>query len=264
MATREELLHAYDTQLRGVAETAGALSWDRAGPLWRAVHRHDGEQQGFVSYEGLAGYDVPRLVAATVAWFRDETDVVSFEWKTRGHDDQAAELDDVLRAHGLVPGELETVMVGEATTLAVDVRLDDGLSVHRLDDAPDADVLLAEGSDVQRLVFGRGGDLVQRVADAAGRCEVWAALDGDRIVSVGRLEFVDGTEFAGLWGGATLEDHRGRGLYRALTAARARSALARGVRLLQVDCSPMSRPILERSGLLAVTTTTPYEWTRPD
>jgi hypothetical protein len=34
------------------------------------------------------------------------------------------------------------------------------------------------------------------------------------------------------------------------------------VRLLNSDCTPMSRPILERSGLVAVTTTTPYVWTR--
>jgi hypothetical protein len=47
-----------------------------------------------------------------------------------------------------------------------------------------------------------------------------------------------------------------------LVSARARSALARGFRYIQSDCTPMSRPILERSGLLAVTTTTPYIWTR--
>ena len=63
-------------------------------------------------------------------------------------------------------------------------------------------------------------------------------------------------------GGATDPDWRGRGLYRALTAARARSALARGVRYLHSDCTEMSRPILERAGLVAVTTTTPYVWHR--
>ncbi len=40
------------------------------------------------------------------------------------------------------------------------------------------------------------------------------------------LEPVRGTDFAGIWGGATREEWRGRGIYRALTAARARSALA--------------------------------------
>jgi hypothetical protein len=35
-----------------------------------------------------------------------------------------------------------------------------------------------------------------------------------------------------------------------------------GVRYIHSDCSAMSRPILERSGLVAVTTTTPYLWKR--
>ncbi len=79
---------------------------------------------------------------------------------------------------------------------------------------------------------------------------------------MGRLEVIPDTEFAGLWGGGTLPGWRGRGVYRALTAARARSALERGVRYLHSDSTEFSRPILERSGLLAVTTTTPYVWQR--
>ena len=92
--------------------------------------------------------------------------------------------------------------------------------------------------------------------------EFWVAEVDGRVISAGRLTRVAGTEFAGLWGGATLPEWRGRGVYRALTAARARSAIAHGVRYLHSDCSPMSRPILERSGLVAVTTTTPYNWRR--
>ena len=46
------------------------------------------------------------------------------------------------------------------------------------------------------------------------------------------------------------------------TRNRARAALAEGVRYINSDCTVMSRPILERSGLVAVTTTTPYVWSR--
>jgi hypothetical protein len=53
----------------------------------------------------------------------------------------------------------------------------------------------------------------------------------------------------------------GRGIYRALVASRARLAEARGFSLMQVDASDDSRPILERLGLIAVTTTTPYVYT---
>ena len=68
----------------------------------------------------------------------------------------------------------------------------------------------------------------------------------------------DGTEFASLWGGSTLEAYRGRGIYRALVARRAALARDAGSAYLQVDASDMSRPILERLGFVALTTTTPY------
>jgi ribosomal protein S18 acetylase RimI-like enzyme len=82
------------------------------------------------------------------------------------------------------------------------------------------------------------------------------------MVSAGRLEPVESTDFAGIWGGATLPQWRGRGIYRALTAARARSALRRGKTLLHSDSTEDSRPMLERSGLVKVSSTTPYEWVR--
>jgi GNAT superfamily N-acetyltransferase len=116
-------------------------------------------------------------------------------------------------------------------------------------------------------VFGQSWGSVASALEGMGRGEEYWVVeapseDGTRIVSGGRLVCVEGTEFAGVWGGATVPEWRGRGLYRALVSARARSALARGFRYIQSDCTPMSRPILERSGLLAVTTTTPYIWTR--
>ena len=77
-----------------------------------------------------------------------------------------------------------------------------------------------------------------------------------------RHEVVAGTEFAGLWGGATLKEWRDHGICRALVAALACSAFERGVRYLQSDCTEMSRPILERSGLVRITTTTPFVWRR--
>ncbi|MDF3147385.1 GNAT family N-acetyltransferase, partial [Streptomyces sp. T21Q-yed] len=54
---------------------------------------------------------------------------------------------------------------------------------------------------------------------------------------------------------------RGRGIYRALVAHRARAAVDRGYRYLQVDAMSTSRPILERLGFEPLTTTTPYVYT---
>jgi GNAT superfamily N-acetyltransferase len=94
-----------------------------------------------------------------------------------------------------------------------------------------------------------------------GQFAVFVAEAGGQVVSSAWLVFKPGTQFAGLWGGATRPGWRGRGIYRALVARRAQFAAARGVRFLQVDASDDSRPILERLGFVAITTTTPYVWT---
>ena len=66
--------------------------------------------------------------------------------------------------------------------------------------------------------------------------------------------------FASLWGGSTLPELRGRGLYTGLLAARLQEARARGARYLTVDAGPMSRPILERRGFRLLTHATACTW----
>jgi hypothetical protein len=49
-----------------------------------------------------------------------------------------------------------------------------------------------------------------------------------------------------------------------MIAARAREAVARGLRLLHVDASPASAPILRRCGFHEIITSTHYQWTSPE
>ena len=99
----------------------------------------------------------------------------------------------------------------------------------------------------------------ERTADPNG-ISIVVAEAGGAIVCAGWVRFVSGTDFATLWGGATLPAWRGRGIYRSTVAHRAGVAARRGFRFLEVDASSDSRPILERLGFSAVTTTTPYVW----
>lgn len=265
--TTDPLLTAYDEQLRTDAEMARAHEVYREGPLLWGIFDHG----GFVSYRdlgGIEGQELDELIGRTVAHYRDDTDVASFEWKSRGHD-LPVDLDARLVAHGLVADPVETVMIGEAPLLAVDVALDDTpdgpVVVRRLEPGPDAESDLTRMLAAQESVFGtgRGPSVASSMLELErGSSEFWVAEVGGRVVCGGRLTPVEGTDFAGIWGGSTLPDFRGRGIYRALVAARARSAVERGIRLIHSDCTDMSRPILERSGLRAVTTTTPYVWTR--
>lgn len=260
-AYRRTVLKAYDDQLRTDAETLGAVAVSRQGPLWLVTV---GEGRGFVTYRDLGGADASgtaRLVEAAVAHFDAKPGIDEVEWKTRGHD-RAPGLHEALLASGFVPEEPESIMVGEARLLAVDVPLPDGVGLRAI--TSEADVRAATA--MQDRVFGSSGSearvaAVLRLLEA-GETEVWVAEAGGEVVSAGRVEPVPGTEFAGIWGGSTLESWRGRGIYRALTAARARTAIARGKRYLHSDSTEFSRPILDRAGLVRVGTTTPYVWRR--
>lgn len=262
------LLRAYDEQLRQETEVPSAVTLDRLGPLVLASFLGG---RGFITYRDLEvdgrpadEESVRRLVGQALAHYEAMPEITRVEWKTRGHD-HAPGLHDALLDHGFVPDEPESIMVGEARLLAVDVELPAGIAVRRATDEDDVRAMCA----MQAEVFGDDADeaeemVVQILHRLRTRddMEMWVAEHDGRIVSAGRLEPVEGTEFAGIWGGSTLPDYRGKGIYRALTAARARSAMAHGKRYINSDSTEFSRPILERSGFVKVSTTTPYEWRR--
>ena len=161
------------------------------------------------------------------------------EWKYYSHD--GPELRERLFAAGLEPEDEETVVVAEAASIG----------------PPPADVELRLATDefveLAERVFGRShGSGLPDVSVA-----VVVVLDGTP-VSGGRVDFEDGVEFAGLFGGITLPEYRGRGLYRATVAKRAELARERGYRWLYSDALPTSQPILERLGFVPITTTTPF------
>ncbi|WP_106130233.1 GNAT family N-acetyltransferase [Pseudosporangium ferrugineum] len=256
------LLAAYDDQLRTDAETPGAVSVARHGPL-RLVTFAGG--RGFITYRSLEGADAAatrRLVTEALDHYRTDPRITRVEWKTRGHD-HAPGLHEALLEHGFTPDEPESIMIGEARSLIAGVTLPEGVTLRRITGEADVRAMSAMADEA----FGEPADettadaLLRRLAAGDGM-ELWAAEAGGRFVSAGRLEPVPGTDFAGIWGGATLKEWRGRGIYRALTAQRARSALRLGKTLINSDSTEFSRPILERSGLLKVSTTTPYLWQR--
>lgn len=259
---RERLRAAYDAQLRTDAETPSAIGVTRLGPL-RLVTFAGG--RGFVTYRDLGdatAESIRQLVPDALAHFRSDPDIRRVEWKTRGHD-IAPGLHETLLQNGFVSDDPESIMIGDAHALALDLPLPDGVTLRCVTDDPDVRAMSA----MQDEVFGdpvsdeMAEALLRRLSLDDGM-ELWVAEAAGEIVTAGRLEPVAETEFAGIWGGATRADWRGRGIYRALTAARARSAIARGKTLIHSDSTDYSRPILERSGLIAVSTTTPYRWAR--
>jgi GNAT superfamily N-acetyltransferase len=106
-------------------------------------------------------------------------------------------------------------------------------------------------------------DLLGRVAADPSQITILVAEAGETIACTAWAVFYPDSDFVALLGGTTLPDWRGRGLYRAILAARASEAVARGFRLLHVDASPSSAPILRRCGFHEITTSRHYQWTPP-
>jgi hypothetical protein len=221
--------------------------------------------RGFVTYGPLPdlGPDAfGQLVPDALEQFRDDPDITRIEWKTRGHD-TAPGLHEALVHYGFVPDERESIMIGETSDLAGDVPLPAGVILRQITDELDVRAMSAMEDEAfgDEVSDDRAEALLHRLGRDDGM-ELWVAEVEGKVVSAGRLEPVPDSDFAGIWGGATLSDWRGRGIYRAVTAARARSALAQRKSLIHSDSTEYSRPILERSGLMAVSTTTPYRWSR--
>lgn len=261
-ATRARFIAAYDAQLRTDAETPSAVSVTRLGSL-RLVTFTGG--RGFITYRDLGDVTtdaIRRLVPKALNHFVVDPGIERVEWKTRGHD-IAPGLHEALGENGFIADEPESIMIGEARALAVDVALPAGVSVRRVTEEADVRSMSA----MQDEVFGdpvsddAADALLRRISRADGM-ELWVGEAAGEIVTAGRLEPVADSDFAGIWGGATRAEWRGRGIYRAVTAARARSAIDMGKTLIHSDSTDYSRPILERSGLLAVSSTTPYHWMR--
>lgn len=255
------LLAAYDQQLRGVPPVPPVgVRYERDGPLLRIVGQH----RGFITAPrdvGVRGGELDELIARQRDHFAARGEAV--EWKVRGHD-EPADITVRLRATGFAPEEPETVMIGPVSALAAEPAPPDGVALRQVT----AEADLRRIADLESAVWGEdmgwlAGDLRGRIAAAPEEIVVLVAEAGGEVVSSAWLVFRAGTDFAALWGGSTLPGWRGRGIYRALVAERARRAAAREVRYLQVDASADSEPILRRLGLHAVTTTTPYVWT-PD
>jgi hypothetical protein len=258
-----ELLAAYDAQLRTHVSDRlpRGVRVERDGPLLRFLGFGD---RGLVVYRDLGGLenaDLDDLIARQVRVFAERGE--RFEWKLHGHD-RPTDVPQRLRAAGFVPEEEETVVIAPVTEMAGRPRLPEGVSLRDATSRRDFDRIAA----LEQTIWGDDHRWLaesleaERNADPDALAIVVAEAAG-AIVCAGWVRFGRGTDFATLWGGATLTAWRGRGIYRATVAYRANLAAQRGFRFIEVDASSDSRPILERLSFTAVTTTTPYVWLPP-
>ncbi|MFI1496925.1 GNAT family N-acetyltransferase [Streptomyces platensis] len=251
----QEVLALFDRQLRRDAQAdSPGTRVERDGNVVRQVGA-DHDWNG-VRWSDLDQTTADVAIRAQTRYFA--TLGREFEWKAYAHD-RPGDLGRRLKSAGFTPEPQEAFMVAPVRDLPTDARLPEGVHLRVVTDPAGVDLV----ADVHEQAFGTSSArlrqrLLAQLAQNSETISMVVAMAGDLPVCAARMELNPGTDFAGLWGGGTVAAWRGRGIYRALVAHRARIAADLGYRFLQVDATDQSRPILQRLGFTVLSTTTPY------
>jgi GNAT superfamily N-acetyltransferase len=245
---------AFDQQIRRRPEAGPESVVERDAMTIRVVASADGWSG--VTWSDLADTDVDAVIADHVKAFAAAGR--TWEWKYYSYD-QPPTLPERLRANGLVPDEVEALMIARVSDLDLQVAPPPGVDLVQVIDEAGVQALV----QVHDQAFGgdhsaMGRSVLADLTNQRGAVEAVVAYAGATPISAGRVNFHVGTDFASLWGGGTIPAWRGRGVFRSLVSHRAARAKARGFRYLQVDASPSSRPILQSLGFVELAKTIPY------
>ena len=253
----EAALAAFDEQMRRTARpSVSGGGFERVGNVLRVVGPRSDDWSG-IEWSDLDESTADRTIAEQIDYFAGLGR--PFEWKYYSHD-RPADLAERLRAAGLEPDEAEALMIADVADVPQGNEPPEGVELVAVTDAAGVELLVR----VHEEVFGGdysplGRHVLAHLAD--GSIVPVLAMAGDLAVSGSRIDFHPGTQFASLWGGGTLTEWRGKGIYSAMVSYRARLAAERGFRYLRVDALPTSGPILGRLGFAQLSTTVPYNFT---
>jgi hypothetical protein len=204
-----------------------------------------------IAFSALSERDADRVIAEQVAHYRGLGSGV--EWAAYSHDGPP-DLLRRLQRHGFEVGEREAVVVLDSRTRPAWLESE---GPHRVEPVRTLEQLAAFARVAEQIFCSDQTpvtrELAARLAEGSTEHIAYLGYEGDEVASVARLYTHPASAFGGLYGGGTLESHRGRGLYRATVERRGFDALQSGARYLRVDALPTSQPILERLGFEVLT-----------
>ncbi len=251
---KTQLLALHDQQQRIEIEDR-SMRREVTPEVIRHVSVNHGE--GMVIYSRLNTENANRVIQEQIHYFR--TIGQDFEWKAYGHD-TPSDLRARLAAHGLVAEAPEALLVLEIEAAPACLLQPIAHDIRRITEPS----RLAEIDRIQAAVWGesdpdRIAALRDDLSQDPGHVSIYIAYADAVPVAYARITYHDHSQFAGLWGGSTLKEHRGRGFYTGLLAIRLQEARRRRVRFLTIDASPMSQPIVEKHGFQFLTLTQPFK-----
>jgi Acetyltransferase (GNAT) domain len=214
--------------------------------------------KGLITYSQLNEANADHTIREQVSYFEGIRQ--NFEWKLYDYD-QPFDLKERLGSYGFIVEEAEAIMVldlEDAPEILWQPVLHD---VQRIID-PEK---LVDVQYVEEQVWDEDSSWVLHfLGDALNnypeQMSVYVAYIDQQPASAAWIHFPKHSQFARLWGGATISSFRKQGLFTALLAVRAQEAKTRQVRYLTVDAMPMSRPILEKLGFETIAYSYPCKW----
>lgn len=240
---KEQLIALFNTEQR-IDQIIAGFRREEEGGMIRQVSLTGGE--GYVTYSALTNETVQHAINEQLSYF-EQLDQ-RFEWKLYDYD-QPANLKDKLLEHGFTIGDPEGLLVMQLTEGDFMLSCEIPSSIIRItDEAGINDIVLLEEEIWGESHRELGEELIRNLKNDPDSLFIYAAYEDGKAVSAAWMYLHNGTSFGSLWGGSTLSAYRNKGLYTSLLAVRAQAAWENGFRLLTVDASPMSLPILKKKG----------------
>lgn len=253
-----EILALFDAQER-INSKHPSYRYEKTAEIVRHVSLEP-SRLSFISYSDLTATNADRVIQEQVAWYKNEIDGYGFEWKTFDHD-APPDLKQRLLEYGFEADEPEALLVLDLEDCPQVYLQPVTADVRRITDVERLEEVTAVQSKVYDAEFTwLEKELRENMTAQPDFWSIYIAYVDDTPACAAWISYPQDSQFAGLWGGATLLEYRKMGLYTAVVAARAQEAIERGYRFLTVDASDMSSPILQKRGFKLLTYTTPFTW----
>ena len=207
---------------------------------------------GQIIWQDLAPPAYEETIAAELAVAR-AVGAEDLEWKLYSHDEPMG-LAAALEAAGFERQPTEAILVrtsdlGPAAPVP-------GLEIARIQTLEEA----THCFNLALQAFGNNWDKTpeELLARAMGSEPFWLACFEGQPISMGRLTRTQGSDFGGLYGGASHPDFRRRGFYRPVVQARVQAAAEMGCPWVFSEALPTSEPILRALGFETLSQVTGY------
>lgn len=240
---KNEWIALFHKELRQEAVTPGFIR-EETEYVVRHISRFN--ENGFILASNVNERSAREVIRNELIYFGNLKQ--NFEWKVYSYD-KPDNLTEILKQEGFTMDDPEALMV---------VKLSEShpfltkLNLHAVKEITDEQGILDVIALEEAIWNGSHTELGERLwrdkQDSPDSLYIYGVYEDGQLVSAAWMYLENNSSFASLWGGSTLPQYRGKGYYSKLLAVRAQKAFEKGYSFLTVDASPMSKPILEKSG----------------